>query len=274
MERLKGKIALITGAARGLGYATAVRFAEEGAKVIINDLNPQKAEEAAQKVNGISIAADVSSSSSVTAMFNAVSDKFGRLDILVNNAGINGMENRPEKAAKFVERQVAQANEIKKSGKPKTHLDFTVEITDEEWHQMLAVHLHGTFYCTREALKIMSPQMSGSIINVASIQGTSGGAGLGAYNAAKGGILAFSRSVARDVVSRNIRINTVAPGWIATELGDALGEFGNILLEQTPMHRFGDPDDVAWAMVYLASQEAKFFTGQVISPNGGWYMSQ
>lgn len=120
----------------------------------------------------------------------------------------------------------------------------------------------------------MSPQMSGSIINVASIQGTSGGAGLGAYNAAKGGVLAFSRSVARDVVSRNIRVNTVAPGWIATELGDALGEFGNILLEQTPMNRFGDPDDVAWAMIYLASEEAKFLTGQVISPNGGWYMSQ
>lgn len=274
MERLQGKIALITGAARGLGFATAMRFAEEGARVIINDLNPEKAAAAAQKVNGTSIAADVSSSPAVTAMFEEVSEKYGRLDILVNNAGINGMENRPEKAARFVERQVSQANEIKESGKPETHFDFTVEITDEEWHQMLAVHLHGTFYCTREALKIMSPQMSGSIINVASIQGTSGGAGLGAYNAAKGGILGFSRSVARDVVSRNIRVNTVAPGWIATELGEALGEFGDILLEQTPMNRFGDPDDVAWAMVYLASEEAKFLTGQVISPNGGWYMSQ
>lgn len=274
MNRLKGKIALITGAARGLGFATAQRFTEEGAFVIINDLIPDKAAMAARQVGGFGIATDVTDSAAVTRMFQLVKEKFGRIDILVNNAGINGMENNPGKGADFVSRQVAQAKEIKACGTPTTHLDFTIGITDEEWHHMLAVHLHGTFYCTREALKIMTPQMSGAIINMASIQGTSGGAGLGAYNAAKGGILAFSRSVARDVVSRNIRVNTIAPGWIATELGDALGEFGNVLLEETPMHRFGDSDDVAWAMVYLASEEAKFMTGQVISPNGGWYMSQ
>jgi 3-oxoacyl-[acyl-carrier protein] reductase len=274
MNRLQGKVALITGAGRGLGLATARRFAEEGAQVIINDLTPAGAGEAARQVDGVGMAADVADSAAVAGMFRQVAEKFGRLDILVNNAGINGMENNPEKAEKFVQRQLAQAREIKSGGRPTSHLDFTVEITDAEWHRMLAVHLHGTFYCTREALKIMSPQLSGAIINVASIQGTSGGAGLGAYNAAKGGILAFSRSVARDVVSRNIRVNTVAPGWIATEMGEALGAFGTVLLEETPMHRFGEPDDVAWAMVYLASEEAKFLTGQVISPNGGWYMSQ
>jgi len=274
MNRLEGKIALITGAARGLGLAIARRFSEEGAFVIINDLKPENAERAAREVGGFGIATDVSDSAGVTDMFRLVARKFGRLDVLVNNAGINGMENQPEKAARFLNRQLAQAQEIKQGGKPFTHLDFTVAITDEDWHRMLAVHLDGTFYCTREALKIMSPQMSGAIINISSIQGTSGGAGLGAYNAAKGGILALARSVARDVVTRNIRVNTIAPGWIATEMGDALGEFGNILLEQTPMNRFGDPDDVAWAAVYLASEEAKFMTGQTISPNGGWYMSQ
>lgn len=274
MNRLKGKVALITGAGRGLGLAIAWRFREEGAEVILNDLRQDEAEVAAAQVEGLGIAADVSDSAAVARMFERVKVERGRLDILVNNAGINGVEGRPERASEFRRRVLTQAGEMMSGRAITTHLDSTVEETDEGWRRMLAVHLDGTFYCTREALKIMNPQMSGSIINMGSILGTSGAAGAAAYAAAKGGILAFSRAVAREVVTRGIRVNTVAPGWIDTELTRFLGETRPLIEAQTPMRRLGDADDVAWAAVYLASEEAKFVTGQVLSPNGGWYMSQ
>jgi 3-oxoacyl-[acyl-carrier protein] reductase len=149
-----------------------------------------------------------------------------------------------------------------------------VGLSDEEWHRMIGVHLDGTFFCTREALKIMGPQMSGAIINLASIMGTMGGAGVSHYCAAKGGILGLTRSLARELVTRNIRVNAIAPGWIDTAMTAPLREARGLLEAQTPMGCFGEPDDVAWAAVYLASDEAKFVTGQVLSPNGGFYMSQ
>ncbi len=139
---------------------------------------------------------------------------------------------------------------------------------------MLAVHLDGTFYCCREALKIMGTALSGAIINMGSIMGTAGGAGSSAYCAAKAGILGFSRSLARELTTRNIRVNAIAPGWIDTDMTEPLGDYRKMIALQTPMGRLGDPDDIAWAAVYLASDEAKFVTGQVLSPNGGWHMSQ
>jgi 3-oxoacyl-[acyl-carrier protein] reductase len=139
---------------------------------------------------------------------------------------------------------------------------------------MLTVHLNGTFYGCREALKIMNRQNSGSIVNVGSIMGTTGGAGMAAYCAAKGAILALTRSLAREVVSRGIRVNALAPGFIDTELTEPLAEMRGLLEATTPMGRFGDTDDIAWAAVYLASEEAKFITGQTLSPNGGFHMSQ
>ena len=139
---------------------------------------------------------------------------------------------------------------------------------------MLAVHLDGTFYCSREALRLMSAQGSGCIINMGSIMGTSGGLGAPAYCAAKAGILGLTRALAREVVTRNIRVNAIAPGFIDTDMTAPLGPLRRFFELQTPMGRFGDPDDIAWAAVYLASEEAKFVTGQVLSPNGGWHMSQ
>ena len=140
---------------------------------------------------------------------------------------------------------------------------------------MLAVHLDGTFYCTREALRIMGPQGSGAIVNMGSIMGTAGGAGAPHYCAAKAAILGLTRSVARDVVLRGIRVNALAPGFIDTPLLEPmLPEMRQLIALQTPMLRMGEPDDIAWAAVYLASDEAKFVTGQVLSPNGGWHMSQ
>jgi 3-oxoacyl-[acyl-carrier protein] reductase len=274
MDRLAGKVALITGAARGLGHAIARLFHTEGASVIINDLNEAAAQKAAAEFGGLGIGADVSSSRAVSGMFERVASRHGRLDVLVNNAGINGVEHRPQRAEEFRRKVLAQAAELVSGGPIQTHLDFTVEEPDEEWRRMLAVHLDGTFFCSREALKIMNRQLSGSIVNMGSIMGTTGGAGATAYAAAKAGILGFTRALAREVASRGIRVNAIAPGWIDTDLTTFLGETRPLIAAQTPLGRLGDPEDVGWAAVYLASDEAKFVTGQVLSPNGGWYMSQ
>ena len=274
MQRLEGKLALVTGGARGIGAAIARRFSEEGARVIINDLDSGLAERTAADLGGDAIAADVSDSKAVAEMFAQVADRHGRLDVLVNNAGISGMEGNSERVDSFRERSLKQLTELAAGGEISTHLDVTVELDDEEWRRMIAVHLDGTFYCSREAIKIMGPQLSGTIINMGSIMGTSGGAGAPHYCAAKAGILGFTRSLARELTSRKIRVNAIAPGWIDTEFIAPLAETRQMIAFQTPMARLGDADDVAWAAVYLASDEAKFVTGQVLSPNGGWTMNQ
>jgi NAD(P)-dependent dehydrogenase (short-subunit alcohol dehydrogenase family) len=274
MNRMHDKVALVTGAARGLGLAIAKRFREEGAFVVLNDLDQTAAEKAAAPLGGIGIAADVSDSAAVDRMFERVRAECGRLDVLVNNAGINGLEGDSERAQQFRGRMLAQAGELAAGGPVRTHLDATVETTDAEWRRMLAVHLDGTFYCTRAALALMGPQLAGAIVNMASIVGTAGVAGAAAYAAAKGGILGFTRAIAREVVSRGIRVNAIAPGWIDTDMTAFLGESRRLIELQTPMGRLGDVDDIAWAAVYLASDEAKFVTGQVLSPNGGWTMNQ
>jgi 3-oxoacyl-[acyl-carrier protein] reductase len=274
MGRLAGKLALVTGGARGIGAAIARRFSEEGAEVVVNDLDLERAEKTALELGGEAIVADVSDPMAVTEMFRQVADRHGRLDVLVNNAGISGMEGNPELVARFRERSIQQATEFAAGGEITAHLDVTVELDDEAWRRMIAVHLDGTFYCSREALKIMGPQLSGAIINMGSIMGTSGGAGAPHYCAAKAGILGFTRSLARELVSRKIRVNAIAPGWIDTEFIAPLAEARQMIVLQTPMGRLGDADDVAWAAVYLASDESKFLTGQVISPNGGLTMNQ
>jgi 3-oxoacyl-[acyl-carrier protein] reductase len=271
--RLAGKRALITGAGTGLGAQMARRFQQEGAEVLVNDLHLETAEQVAKEVGGSALVADVSDSGAVREMFERVGREFGRLDVLVNNAGI-GIEGNHELSRQFNQRLAQQAEESMSGGPVETHLDLTVELSDEDWHRMIAVHLNGTFFCTREALKLMNAQNSGCIINLGSIMGTAGGAGLAHYCAAKGGILAFTRSLAREVVSRGIRVNALAPGFIETAMTSALVEARPLIEGATPMGRLGEPDDIAWAAVYLASDEAKFMTGQTISPNGGYHMSQ
>jgi 3-oxoacyl-[acyl-carrier protein] reductase len=274
MARLEGRLALVTGAARGIGAAIARRFSEEGARVIVNDVDRVGAEKIAAELGGEAIAADVSDSAAVREMFERVANEHTRLDILVNNAGISGMEGDQARIDEFVAAAAQQAAERASGGPIQTHVDVTVELTDDEWRQMLAVHLDGTFFCCREALKIMGPRLSGAIINMGSIMGTAGGGGTPHYCAAKAGILGLTRALAREVVARNIRVNAIAPGWIDTDMTAPLGAFRAGLELQTPMGRLSEADDIAWAAVYLASDEARFVTGQVLSPNGGWHMSQ
>jgi 3-oxoacyl-[acyl-carrier protein] reductase len=273
MDRLKGKVALVTGGARGLGAAIARRFAEEGARVFINDLSLEAARATAKTLGGHGVAANVANSSEVAAMFAEVKKLTPCLDILVNNAGISGLEGRND-ADQIIALRLKQAKEIAAGGPVETFLDGTVSTSDEGWRRMQSVHVDGTFYCTREALKIMNPQMSGAIVNMASVMGTFGRPGSVPYSTAKAAILGFTRSLAHEVAPRNIRVNAIAPGWIHTDMTKPLGEVLNYIAANTPLRRIGEPDDIAWAAVYLASDEAKYMTGQVISPNGGWYMSQ
>jgi 3-oxoacyl-[acyl-carrier protein] reductase len=274
MGRLDGKLALVTGGARGIGAAIARRFREEGAAVVINDLRAESAEKTAAELGAEALAADVSDSSAVERMFREVDRRHGRLDVLVNNAGISGLEEDPVRAEQFRQRAMQQAAELAAGGPVRTHNDRTVELTDQEWRRMLGVHLDGTFYCTREALRIMNRGQGGAIINMGSIMGTAGGAGAPHYCAAKAGILGLTRALARELATRGIRVNAIAPGWIDTEMTAPLLDYRQMIAMQTPLGRFGEVDDIAWAAVYLASDEAKFVTGQVLSPNGGWHMSQ
>jgi 3-oxoacyl-[acyl-carrier protein] reductase len=264
MARLSGRVALVTGAARGIGAAITRRFREEGATVLVNDIAPGPG----------TLVADVADPAAVAAMFAEVGRRHGRLDVLVNNAGISGLEGQPD-ALDALAATHAQQEAERAAGEPiRTHLDVTMHLPDEMWRRVLAVHLDGTFYCAREALKLMADQDGGCIINMGSIMGTAGGNGAPAYCAAKAGILGFTRALAREVATRNIRVNAIAPGWIDTDMTASLGPLREVFAQQTPLGRFGDVDDIAWAAVYLASDEAKYVTGQVLSPNGGWHMSQ
>ena len=274
MARLEGKVALVTGAGRGIGEAIARRFHAEGARVVVNDIDRARAEHVALAVGGRAVTADVADSKAVTDMFETVRAQEGWLDVLVNNAGIAAHEANPEIAERLVSLTLAQFRERMKEGRIRTHSDFTLTTTDEDWRRIIAVHLDGTFFCTREALRIMTTQQSGSIVNMSSILGTAGGAGTPAYSAAKAGILGLTRSMALELASLNIRVNAIAPGWIETGMTEPLAPLRPLLEGQTPLGRMGTPDDIAWAAVYLAADESAFVTGQVLSPNGGLHMSQ
>lgn len=269
--RLEGKTALITGAARGLGAQIARRMREAGARVIVNDLSLAAAQATADTLGGDAVACDVSDSASVAAMFARVDELTDHLDILVNNAGISGIEG--DNAAR--ERIAQQAEALMRGEQPEDSLDGgIVGVSDAAWQRMLGVHMSGTFYCCREAVPRMRPRGQGAIINMGSIMGTFGRGGGTAYCAAKAGILGFTRALAHELARHQIRVNALAPGWIHTDMTDPLKPMHPLLEMQTPLGRLGEPDDIAWAAVYLASDEAKFVTGQTLSPNGGWYMSQ
>ena len=204
-------------------------------------------------------------------MFERVLGELGPVDVLVNNAGIAEVgADDFDKLADVAQRQLAE----RMAGGPiETHLDATVELSDEHWRRMLAVHLDGTFFCTREALKQMADR-GGSIVNMSSIAGLGGIPGAAPYCAAKAGILGLTRAVAQEVGSRNIRVNAICPGYIDTPMTRGLGDFIlQAIKTRTPLGRVGTPDEIARAAVYLASDDSSFVTGQYLSPNGGLFMA-
>jgi 3-oxoacyl-[acyl-carrier protein] reductase len=275
MRELDGKIAFVTGAGSGLGREIALTLARAGARVAVNDLRPGAAAAAHEELSahGAALACgpldgDVADPARVRGWFEVLARASGgRLDVLVNNAG--HADTDPETQT----RMARQVEELGAGRRPLTPLDTTRRMTDERWSRMLAVHLTGTFLCTREALGLMVPHHSGRIINMASIAGTTGIAGAAHYSAAKAGIIGFTKAVAREVGLQGILVNAIAPGYIDTPLLDVLGEQravqSALIAMQTVVGRLGDPREVAETALFLAGPGASYFTGQVLSPNGG-----
>jgi 3-oxoacyl-[acyl-carrier protein] reductase len=270
--KLEGRTALVTGAGSGIGRATAILFANEGARVMVNDVNRESAEDTveamgAARERGCAHQADVSDSGAVRAMFEELKQRFGDLHVLVNNAGIAETGNRRDEINRKGE---AQLQELLSGGPIQSHWDVTASLSDEEWRQMMDVHLGGTFFCTREALKLMAAKNRGSIINISSVAGLSGIPVASHYGAAKGGILGFTRSVALEMATRNIRVNAICPGWIETPMTQHFSPFLKMsITARVPMMRWGRPEEIAATALFLASDDSAYYTGQWLSPNGG-----
>jgi 3-oxoacyl-[acyl-carrier protein] reductase len=244
---LNGKIALVTGAAQGIGRDIALGLATDGADVAICDVNLEAALKTAADMEAkgrksLALKANVASSAEVTAMIDQVVEKFGRIDILVNNAGI-------------------------------TRDGLIIRMKDEDWDLVLSINLKGAFLCTKSALKYMTKQRSGTVINIASIVGAMGNAGQANYVASKAGLIGLTKTIAREYANRNVTANAVAPGFIDTAMTQALTEqVRTDLAKQIPLGRLGSSEDVANAVRFLASPSAAYITGQVIHVNGGMYM--
>jgi 3-oxoacyl-[acyl-carrier protein] reductase len=271
---LKDRVALVTGGGSGIGRAIALRLAQEGARVVVNDVRKEAAERVTAELSGaagLGVEADVSDSAAVRAMFEAIDRAFGPLDILVNNAGIG--VTSPAEARDVRDKMDARILEVVSGQGMLTHLDATERMTDETWHRMIGVHLNGTFFCTREALRRMSPRNRGAIVNMSSVAALTGLESVPHYSAAKGGILAFTRAVAREVGSRGIRVNAICPGFIDTPMTAGISDLTRrAVLSRTPLGRWGEPEEIAATAAFLVSDDASFITGQWISPNGGLFI--
>ena len=270
--KLANKVALITGGAQGLGKAIALAMAREGAGIVICDINPKTLPDAEAEIRStgvrcLGVKCDVSSVESVANLFRETVATFGTLDVLVNNAALvqSGARNEEMRSKWY---------KIMTSPIAKESLGVTKDFPDEEWHKYWGVNVHGVFYCTREALRIMEPKKSGKVINIASIAGTGGYAAFHpAYCATKGAVLAFTRSVAVEVAGANIFVNAIAAGGILTPpmeayLAGLSDEGRNSVHQLIPLGRLGRPEEYASLAVYLASDE-HYLVGQTISPNGG-----
>lgn len=243
----KDRIAVITGASRGIGRSIALALAAQGATIVAVDMDQATtdavvAELQATGAKALAVVGNVTVPADVERMFAAATEAFGRVDILVNNAGI-------------------------------TRDGLLMRMKDEDWDAVLNVNLKGAFLCTRAAFKVMSKQRYGRIINIASIVGQMGNAGQANYCASKAGLIGLTKSNARELAKRSITVNAVAPGFIATAMTDALSEkVRDELTAQIPLERLGSAEDIANAVVFLASEQAGYITGHVLSVNGGMYM--
>jgi len=239
--RLENKVAIITGAASGIGEAIAVAFIKEGAKVVYSDINTPENLETTDKA--LFVKCDVSNSKDVDALIDGAIDHFGNIDIMVNNAGIGG-------------------------------LGGILDVTDENWNKTIGINLSGVMYGMRAAAnKMKESNIKGVIINMSSILGSVGFNGAIAYCAAKGGIVQLTHAGSLDLAQYNIRVNAIAPGFIETNMTkDVLKneQFNQLVTGSTPLGHVGEPDDIANAAVYLASDEAKYVTGNILYVDGGW----
>jgi 3-oxoacyl-[acyl-carrier protein] reductase len=273
--KLKDRIALVTGGGSGLGRAISLLFAEEGAHVIVNELRLETAEQTVASMKGPAggraIQADVADSAQVKAMFATIEREVDGLDILVNNAGI--AFGPGDDRAEINRKSEAMIMELLSGQGGQTHLDVTQNLSDESWRRMFAVHVDGTFYCTREALKLMSRKNRGAIVNLSSVAALTGLEVVPHYSAAKGAILAFTRAVAKDAASRGIRVNAICPGYIDTPMTERMSPLiRTAVIARTPLRRTGEPHEVAATALFLASDDSSFFTGQWLSPNGGLFV--
>ena len=248
MKRFENKIGLVTGAGRGIGASIAKRFASEGAEVIVNySGNDEAAQKTVDEITATGGQAQkykcsVNDSESVKVMIDEIIKEFGRIDILVNNAGIT------------------------KDG-------LMLRMTDEDFDRVIDVNLKGTFNCTKYVSKYMLKQKSGKIINISSVVGLSGNAGQVNYSASKAGIIGITKSAAKELSSRGITVNAVAPGYVDTDMTKVLSDnIRNEILKNIPLQRMGNVEDISNCVAFLASEDASYITGQVISVDGGMHI--
>jgi len=248
--RLKDKIAVVTGASRGVGRAIALAYAREGANVVVNYAsNEVAADQVVREIEAlgrkaVKIQGDVARKEEATAVIQGAKDHFGRLDILVNNAGFS---------------------------KPA----MLLKMTEEQWDQVVDLHLKGAFLCTQAAAQIMKEQKSGKMINVTSVAGLVGTVGQINYSAAKGGLLSFTKSAARELARYNICVNVISLGIVATDMTEKIRsdeKLKEIYMRRILLERFAEPDDITPAFVFLASDEANYITGQLLCVDGGYGM--
>ena len=246
--KLAEKVAIVTGSTRGIGQAIAEELARKGAKVVISGRNGERAQQVAaaiQEAGGeaIAVQADVSHMADAQRLVKETLERWGRIDILVNNAGI-------------------------------TRDNLLLRMSEEEWDTVLQVNLKGAFNCTKSVTRQMMKQRQGRIINITSVVGQMGNAGQANYAASKAGLIGFTKSVARELASRNITCNAVAPGYIQTDMTAALDDaVKDSLKQQIPLGRLGTPEDVARVVAFLCSDDAAYITGQVINVDGGMVMT-
>lgn len=247
LQKLRGQVAIVTGASRGIGRATALALATEGANVVVNYASSSgAAEQVVAEINemgsgAIALPADVSKADQVDKLIESVMEKWGKIDVLVNNAGI-------------------------------TRDTLLLRMKPEDWQAVIDLNLTGVFLCTRAVSKIMLKQKSGRIINITSVSGQVGNPGQANYSAAKAGVIGFTRTVARELATRGITVNAVAPGFIATDMTNDLN--AEPILKQIPLGRYGQPEDIAGLIRFLAADPAAaYITGQVMNVDGGMVMA-
>ena len=272
--RFEGKVALVTGAASGIGRATAELLAEEGAHVVVADLNDAGAKETVAGLRdgrGEAAVLDVADSAAVDAVVAGIDGTHGRLDVLVNVAGVPW--GAPGENERWSETMLAMAGELASGAPPTTRWDMMTHITDESLNRMLAVHVCGTFYTIRAAIPLMRRGGGGAVVNISSGAGQIGMAGAVPYSAAKAGILGLTKSAAGELGGHGIRVNAICPGAIDTPMAALLpDEFKVMSVAQLPIARIGTPAEVARAVAFLASDDASYVTGQTLGVNGGFVM--